>query len=222
MRMNKMRAVVIFSGCGHKDGTEVNEAVLSLMALEKNGIDWVGFAPDESVPALSHLKGVKKELLNRNSMEEAARITRGNILPLNDLKPESFDVLVMPGGLGAANVLSNFGTKGFQGEVRAELKKVILSFHQNKKPIIAICISPAIVALALNKVNNLQITLGADLSFQKQNPTIHFEIAQADECVVDPFNRIVSTPAFMIENANRFSIFTGIDRAIQAALRMND
>ncbi len=215
-----MRAVVIFSGCGHKDGTEVNEAVLSLVALEKHGIDWVGFAPDESVPALSHLKGVKKGLGNRNPMDEASRISRGNTLDLSHLEPDSFDLLVMPGGLGAANVLSDFGSKGFHGEVREELKKAIVSFHNNKKPIVAICISPAVVALALKEAQNLTITLGEDLTYQKENPKIQFKSARADECVVDPLNRVVSTPAFMIENANRYSIFIGIDQAIEAALRM--
>jgi enhancing lycopene biosynthesis protein 2 len=218
--MSKMRAMVILSGCGHKDGTEVNEAVLSLMVLEKHGIGWTGFAPDELVATLSHSKDKRVEVGERNPLEEASRITRGNTLGLSHLEPDSFDLLVMPGGLGAANVLSDFGSKGFHGAVREELKKAIVSFHKNKKPIVAICISPAVVALALKEAQNLTITLGEDLTYQKENPKILFKSARADECVVDPLNRIISTPAFMIENANRYSIFVGIDQAIAAAIKM--
>jgi len=218
--MSKMRAMVILSGCGHKDGTEVNEAVLSLMVLEKHGISWTGFAPDEPVVALSHSKETRVKVGERSPLEEASRITRGNILGLSQIEPDAFDLLVMPGGLGAANVLSDFGSKGFHGEVREELKKAIVSFHHNKKPIVAICISPAIVALALKGENKLTITLGEDLTYQKENPSIQFKSARCDQCVVDPVNKIVSTPAFMIQGANRYSIFVGIDQAIQEAMKL--
>ena len=45
-------------------------------------------------------------------MVESSRIARGNIKELSELKAENFDVLIMPGGFGAAKNLSDFAFKG--------------------------------------------------------------------------------------------------------------
>ena len=40
------RVAVVLSGCGVSDGTEINEAVLSLLSLEQQGATYQCFAPD--------------------------------------------------------------------------------------------------------------------------------------------------------------------------------
>lgn len=215
-----MRAAVIFSGCGQKEGTEISEAVLSLLALEKRGIQWEGFAPDMKFMARSYLKGDKKELGEREIIDEACRITRCNVHPLEELKVEAFDLLCLPGGLGAAQILSNFRTHGFEGEVMDSLKTIIVAFHKLKKPIVAICISPAVVALALKNQKNLRFTLGMDKKYQEKCSWGNIQESLANDCVVDPSNRIVSTPAFMIAEANRYDVSIGIDKAIAEATKL--
>ena len=212
-----MRAAVIFSGCGHKEGTEINEAVLCLLALEKRGIDWVGFAPEGTFTARSYIKGRTEKGEERDIIDEAARIARGNVEPLNALNPESFHYLCLPGGLGAAKILSNYKSKGFEGEVIEELASKIQAFHMQNKPIVAICISPAVVAIALKNQTGITITLGEDTTYNKSCNWVTFKSCTADECVVDKKNRIISTPAYMIEEANRFQIAIGIDKAIEEA-----
>jgi len=214
-----VRAAVIFSGCGHKEGTEISEAVLCLMALEKRGVLWEGFAPDKTFMARSYLKGSKKELQQRGIIDEASRIARGNVHPLEELRVEEFDILCLPGGLGAAEILSNFRTRGFEGEVLESLKTIILAFHKQKKPIVAICISPAVVAIALKNEKNLMITMGMDRNTQNKCSWVTIQEAMANGCVVDPINRIVSTPAFMVEDANRYEVATGIDKAVEEATK---
>ncbi len=215
-----MRAAVIFSGCGQKEGTEISEAVCCLLALEKRGIIWEGFAPNKTFMACSYIKGSKKELGERGIIDEACRITRRDVHPLEGLKVEEFDLLCLPGGLGAAKILSNFKTHGFQGEVLESLKEIILSFHKQKKPIVAICLSPAIVAIALKNEKNIKITMGMDKSYQTGCSWAVIKESAATDCVLDPLNRIVSTPAFMIENATRYDVFCGIDKAIEEATKL--
>lgn len=45
-------------------------------------------------------------------MVESARIARGNIKPLDQLKAKDWDALFIPGGLGVNKNLSDFGQKG--------------------------------------------------------------------------------------------------------------
>ena len=43
--MSKKFAVIL-SGCGFKDGSEIHEATMSLLAIKKSGCDYQCFAPD--------------------------------------------------------------------------------------------------------------------------------------------------------------------------------
>ena len=41
-----MKTAVLLSGCGVYDGTEIHEAVLALLALSQNNLDFICTAPD--------------------------------------------------------------------------------------------------------------------------------------------------------------------------------
>lgn len=80
---------VILSGCGVYDGSEIHEAVLTLLAISRSGAQAVCFAPDkQQVDVINHLTG-EAMTETRNVLIEAARITRGEIrlrprpMPLN-------------------------------------------------------------------------------------------------------------------------------------------
>jgi len=45
-------------------------------------------------------------------MLESARIARGNVKPLSELKASDYDCLIVPGGFGAAKNLSDYAFKG--------------------------------------------------------------------------------------------------------------
>jgi enhancing lycopene biosynthesis protein 2 len=79
------------------------------------------------------------------------RIARGLVEPISKLRPADFDALIMPGGFGAAQTLSSFARKGSGGEVQNDLKHALEGFHAAGKPIGAVCIAPAVVALAFPK-----------------------------------------------------------------------
>jgi enhancing lycopene biosynthesis protein 2 len=73
----------------------------------------------------------------------------------------AFDALTLPGGTGFANNLSNLQLKQEHTRVNKDLQQCIREFYTLSKPIGAICISPAIVALALNELTQPTITLGS-------------------------------------------------------------
>ena len=53
-----MKTAVLLSGCGVFDGTEIHEAVFSLLALAQNNLDCVCIAPDiQHNHVLNHTNG---------------------------------------------------------------------------------------------------------------------------------------------------------------------
>ena len=140
--MNKKIAVVL-SGCGFLDGSEVQEAVLTLLHLARAGSEYHCFAPDiEQTTNINHAtKDSSPE--KRNVLVESARIARTNIKNVKDLKAAEFDGIIFPGGFGAALNLCDFAKRGPDCGVLPEIKRVILDFYLAQKPIGAICIAPA-------------------------------------------------------------------------------
>lgn len=74
---------VVLSGCGVYDGSEIHEAVITLLAIARNRRAGGLFAPDKPVQrdVINHLTG-EPLTEQRNVLVEAARIARGDILPL--------------------------------------------------------------------------------------------------------------------------------------------
>ena len=74
------KVAVILSGCGVFDGAEIHEAVISLLALARQGATVQCFAPDvPQLHVINHLTGEVSEGESRNVLVEAARICRGQI-----------------------------------------------------------------------------------------------------------------------------------------------
>ena len=92
---------VLLSGCGFQDGSEIHEATMSLLAIQRVGGTYQCFAPDvDQYQVTNHLTGeTKKE--TRNVLEESARIARGDCQDLKVFDEKDFDFLLLPGGYGA-------------------------------------------------------------------------------------------------------------------------
>ncbi|MEO0336637.1 MAG: isoprenoid biosynthesis glyoxalase ElbB, partial [Pseudomonadota bacterium] len=191
---------LVLSGCGFKDGAEITEVVSSLVILSELGAKMTAFAPDLNFQTTNHLNDHKGE--ERNVLTEAARITRGKIQPLSELKERDFDGVVFPGGFGAALHLCDWANKGADATVETETRRVIESFHSASKPIAALCISPALISLVLGK-HSTTVTIGNDKATGKE---IEKTGAIHEDCVVDDFitdrlNKVVTTPAYMFGEA---------------------
>jgi len=216
--MQGKKIAVILSGCGNRDGAEIHESTLTLWAIHKHGADYQCFAPD--IPQYHVLNFITGEEMaeQRNVLVESARIARGNIKDLNQFKPEEFDALILPGGLGAAKNLSTYAFDGPDCTVNEDVAYAVRSMHKAGKPIGALCIAPVILARVLGKgqlTAGQDASTGADLETMgaQHTPTTHGEI------VVDQENRIVSTPCYMLE-ARVDQIGEGADKLVGAVLGM--
>ena len=93
---------VVLSGCGAQDGSEIHEAVITLLALDRAGVDAKIMAPDmDQFHVINHLSGKIMDS-DRNTLVESSRIARGNIVPIDAVKGEDIDAINFPGGTGMA------------------------------------------------------------------------------------------------------------------------
>jgi len=118
------KVAVILSGCGHLDGSEIHEAVLSLWALAKYDIQYECFAPNK--PQYHVMNHLSKTQTNetRNILEESARIARGNIKDISELKSKEFSALIFPGGYGAAKNLFTFAYEGKDFSINKDIENI--------------------------------------------------------------------------------------------------
>lgn len=212
---------VVLSGCGVYDGSEIHEAVLTLLAIDKAGAEAVCMAPDRDFPEINHLTG-EPTGATRNALVESARIARGKIRKIDEVKADELDAVVFPGGYGAAKNLCTFAEKGPQAEILPEVKRLLAEVAAAKKPIGAICIAPALVAATLGKEYAAKLTIGNDPgTAQAINATGSCHVdCPVTEFVVDEQNKIVSTPAYML--AGRISEpAEGIEKLVREVIRLS-
>lgn len=209
---------VVLAGCGHKDGAEINEAVSLLLAIDQHRCEYQCFAPDRpQAEVIDHLAGKKVCNAKRNIMLEAARIARGNVLPLEAFKAEDYDALFFPGGFGAAKNLCDYAFKGAAMEVQPDVARVILEMHAAKKPIGAQCIAPVMLA---KLIPGVCVTLGAEgtpvTDEVRSWGANHVQTENGDVCA-DNENLVFTTPAFMLD-ATLKDIYDGAYNMVEAVI----
>lgn len=211
---------VILSGCGFKDGAEIHESVLALLALDRAGAEAVCFAPDvPQAQVVDHLTG-KATGERRNVLAESARIARGKVTDVAKADARSLDALLLPGGFGAATNLCTFGTDGEKGKVDPGVARLVRAMHAARKPIGGICIAPALLALVLGK-DHPTLTIGTDAgtAARLEAAGARHRDCPVDGFVVDEVQRVVTTPAYMLGPSIRH-VAAGIERCVEALLRM--
>ena len=195
------KIAVVLSGCGHKEGTEITEAVSTFICLSELGVKYQCFAPE-------------------NLMQDSAKISRGEISDIKNLKTSDFDAVIFPGGFGAATKLSDWAEKGAKCTVQPEVERVIREFNDQDKPIGAICIAPTLVARVLGS-KNINLTIGNDAATVAE---IQKTGAQHANCPVNDYisdrdHKILTTPAYMYD-AQPNEVFTGIRKMIRELVEM--
>jgi len=214
----KKKVGVVLSGCGVYDGSEIHEAVFTLLAIDRYGAEAVCMAPDMELAEVNHLTGATTGA-KRNVLLESARIARGAIRNIREVTAADLDALVLPGGYGAAKNLCNFAEEGAAAAIQPDVAKLLREMAAAKKPICAICIAPALVAATLGRDYAPKLTIGTDAGTAAAIAETGSEHVSCPvtEFVVDRQHKIVSTPAYML--AQRISeAAEGIDKAVKATL----
>lgn len=216
-----VRVGVCLSGCGFLDGAEIHESVLTLLAIDQAGAEAVIFAPDvPQMHVVNHLTGQVVPGATRNVLVEAARIARGDIRPAAQVSARDFDALILPGGYGAAKNLCDFAVAGARATVEPEVARIVRETLRARKPLGAICISPALVA-AVVRGSGLrpELTIGsdADTAAALEAMGVKHVACPVRDIHVDQGNNIVSTPAYLLAR-DIAEAADGIAKLVQAVL----
>jgi enhancing lycopene biosynthesis protein 2 len=217
------KALVLLSGCGVYDGAEIHESVLCLLELTKKGIAYQCAAPDvQQHHVINHISGEEMQE-SRNVWVESARIARGDIKKSSEVQMSQYDALVMPGGFGAAKNFTKWAFQGPEGSILPEIKQLIADAVLLKKPIVAVCMSPTVVAKALEGFVQPTLTVGttkekspydiAGINAGIEKTGAKANLNSVHEVTFDKQLNIITSPCYMME-ANIADVHLGIEKAI--------
>lgn len=213
---------VILCGSGFKDGSEIRESVGALWALSYHAVQVHCFAPDApQMDVVNCVTGNPAPAESRNQLVEAARIARGEIAPLSAARAQALDAVIIPGGFGVAKNLCTFAVHGGAGTVRDDVATLLRDLHAAGKPLGAICIAPALLAMTFPHAG-FALTVGAEGEVPREIEKLGHThvVCAANAWHIDRVHKIVTTPAYMHDTASLNDIFTGIRGLVDAIVAM--
>jgi enhancing lycopene biosynthesis protein 2 len=220
--MRAPRIGVLLSGCGFLDGSEIHESVLTLLHLDRAGATAICMAPrGPQLHVVDHATAEQQGGGTRDMLVESARIARGQIRDVAEVRAGDLDGMILPGGFGAAKNLCDFAAVGAKATPHAEVARLLRELHAARKPIGAICIAPALLASVLGRTAHPTLTIGEDAGTAAAIQAMggRHQACAVTGFAVDPQNRIVSTPAYMF-HARIGEVAQGIERLVQAVVAM--
>jgi enhancing lycopene biosynthesis protein 2 len=221
-----MKIGVLLSGCGVYDGSEIQESVLTLLAIAEAGHESVCISIDDNQHhVINHITGEEMNE-SRNMLVESARIARGAATEISTISPADIDALVIPGGFGSAKNFTNWAFEGPEGTIRPDVKLLIVNMINVGKPIVALCVSPVVLAKAMKDSNiKLNLTIGSTKSASPYSISQFMQGINAtgaksterelDQVLIDKENKIISAPCYMMD-ATILEIHQNIKQAIDA------
>ncbi|MBI5850901.1 MAG: isoprenoid biosynthesis glyoxalase ElbB [Planctomycetes bacterium] len=219
----KKRVGVVLSGCGFLDGSEIHEATLTLLHLDRAGASSICMAPRRPLAdVVDHETKRSVAGESRDVLREAARIARGAIKDLASVEPGTLDALILPGGYGAAKNLCTFARDGADAKVEPEIARLIRAMHEARKPIGVICIAPAVLAAVFRGTPvRPTVTVGDDTVTGRALAAMGAEVVvtPVTGIAIDERNRFVSTPAYMYD-ARIADVSIGIEKLVAAVLSL--
>ena len=217
-----MKVGVLLSGSGVNDGSEIHESVLTMLFLDRSDVEIVLMAPNiDQMHVVNHYTGQEMDEF-RNVLVESARIARGDIKDMAEIRGDDLDALIIPGGLGVAKNLSDYAMSGSECSVNPDVYRMVVEMILAKKPIGAICIAPAMMAKILAEQDiSATLTIGSDKAESDDIETMgsQHQNCSTEEIVIDNENSIVTTPAYM--DAKSISeVAVGIEKLVGQVISM--
>jgi enhancing lycopene biosynthesis protein 2 len=149
---------------------------------------------------------------------------------ISDISPADIDGLIIPGGFGSAKNFTKWAFLGPEGEIADEVKLLIVNMLNVGKPICALCVSPVVVAKALEgSAIRVTMTLGTDQESSPYDITgfnagieavgANAKMKTIREVLVDEENKIVTAPCYMMD-ANILEIRNNVNQAVEALISL--
>jgi enhancing lycopene biosynthesis protein 2 len=221
-----MKIGILLSGCGVYDGAEIQESVLTMLAIQEIGAEYLCIGINENQHhVVNHLTGAEMSE-TRNMMVEAARIARGEIIDIHKLDVSEMDALVIPGGFGSAKNLTTWAFDGPNGEILDSVRNLLIALVQSGKPIVALCVSPVVLAKAFEGSDvHTEMTIGSSSDGSPYNISdfangltktgVKTSEKTIREILIDRKNKIITAPCYMMD-ASLLEIRNNIHQAITA------
>jgi len=134
------------------------------------------------------------------------------------VRDTELDALIFPGGNGVATVLSDYAEKGVVCAVHPDVTRLLKAMLQRRRPMGFVCLAPILAARVLGPLAGVRVTFGTKACAEAK----HAAVMGADvrpcplrEIVVDQKNRVVSTPAYMYEEARLSDVGFAIERLVR-------
>lgn len=221
--MSTKHFALILAGCGHLDGAEITEASALNIALSKAGYTVSFYAPNRyQKDTIDHISG-EEITPNRHILQEAARIARGNIKPIEELTLSEVNGIAMAGGFGVIKNFTNFLDKGIDASLHPDIGDKIKEAIVTQKPIIAICAAPMAIAIAFKElgIKDATLTFGKSANAKDFLPALQqWNIAHTEtentEAYRDAQYPIITSGAYMDSKATPYEVFLGANACIQA------
>ena len=221
-----MKIGILLSGCGVYDGAEIQEAVLSMLAVQEIGAEYICISVDApQFHVINHTTGEEMPE-TRNMLVESARIARGEIHNINTIAPADIDALIIPGGFGSAKNFTKWAFEGPDGAILPEVKLLLVNLVNVGKPIAALCVSPVVLAKAFEgSAIHANMTIGSDKEGSPYSITdfsaglaktgVEPVMKTIREIQIDTANKIVTAPCYMMD-ATILEIRNNIRQAVEA------
>lgn len=227
---------VILSGCGLLDGSNITEAVLTFLALDRNGAEIVALAPDvEAAQTINHYSGAEvrgeshgvlagESGESRGVLAESARLVRGKITSAHEVSAHDIDALILVGGHGAIRNLCTYANDGTGATLNSDVERLVAEVVALGKPLGAMSEATVVVALALQTRQNASpaiLSAGNDarLTLDLEALGARHQITTVDQICIDERNRIVTTAGYLLAHGPA-QAETGINKLVEHVLSM--
>lgn len=181
-----MKVLILLAGAGLGDGSAIEEVVLTYTILDKYQIEYIPISENREFIPIDHFRSVNEE--PRNLLIESARIGRGIIKDLANIRAEDYDLILIQGGNG---LMANLGES-------LKARDLVLTFYESSRPIATMCAG----------IDYLRNIIDKDI-FKGKDEEFKVEGSYYDENY-----RIFYTPAFR-KGSNLYKIEQGIENMIK-------
>lgn len=154
-----MKIGLYLAGCGSLDGSDVPAAVFTRELLQKHNHDTVVGARDVAQGESVNHRTLEVGDENRNSLDESARITRGDVRDMRKIDRSDLEGLVLVGGGGVLSTWTDFHERGSNMRITERLQFHLEAVHRRQKPIL--CLGNAHLPIAFTLRDETELRLGA-------------------------------------------------------------
>jgi enhancing lycopene biosynthesis protein 2 len=217
------RVVVLLSGCGAGDGSDIHESLLTLLSIERSGARAICAAPAQpQAHVFDHLQNQAGTDPPRQALVEAARIARGQIQEIGTLKVEDFDALVIPGGAGVAEVLSNYSDKAQLCEVHPQVVRLLKAALSSHRPMGFVGLAAILAARVLGPVAGVRLTLPRAAAATKHAAVMGADVRPSalTDIFIDKKSRVISTGGFLHEEIQLQQVGQAIDKLVRTLVHL--